>query len=55
MLLNKIVEVCTPWRVDKTYHLYELTIKPGAELIAPEGKFLTLTVDGCGRPIKPGT
>lgn len=55
MLLNKIVEACTPWRVDKTYHLYELTIKPGAELIAPEGKFLTLTVDGCGRPIKPGT
>ena len=55
MLLNKIVEACTPWWVDKTYHLYELTIKPGAELIAPEGKFLTLTVDGCGRPIKPGT
>jgi hypothetical protein len=34
--------------------LYELIIKEGAQIIPPEGKFLTLTVDGCGRPIAPG-
>ena len=55
MLLSKIVEACTPWHVDKTYHLYDLTIREGAQLIAPEGKFLTLTVDGCGRDIRPGS
>ena len=38
MLLSKIVEACTPWHVDKTYHLYDLTIREGAQLIAPEGK-----------------
>ena len=55
MLISKIVEACTPWHVDKTYHLYDLVIKEGAQLIPPEGKFLTLTVDGCGREIKPGS
>lgn len=54
MLLSKIVEACTPWQVEKTCRLYELTIKEGAQLIPPDGKFLTLTVDGCGRPIAPG-
>ncbi len=55
MLTSRIVEACTPWQVDKTCHLYELVIKEGAKLIPPEGKFLTLTVNGCGRPIAPGT
>ena len=55
MLLSKIVEACTPWHVNKTYHLYDLTIREGAQLIAPEGKFLTLTVNGCGRDIRPGS
>jgi hypothetical protein len=54
MLLSKIVEACTPWEVDKTYHLYDLIIKEGAQLIAPQGKFLTLTVNGVGRAIQPG-
>jgi hypothetical protein len=54
MLLSKIVEACTPWEVDKTYHLYDLIIKEGAQLIAPKGKFLTLTVNGVGRAIQPG-
>ena len=54
MLTKRVVEACTPWVVDHTERLYELTIKEGARIIAPEGKFLTLTVDGCGREIKPG-
>ena len=54
MLTNRVVEAITPWVVTETTHLYELTIKEGAKVIAPEGKFLTLTVNGCGRPIKPG-
>jgi hypothetical protein len=55
MLNAKIVEACTPWQVTETTHLYDLVIKEGAQLIAPEGKFLTLTVNGCGRPIAPGS
>ena len=54
MLKSRTVEACTPWQVQETTHLYELIIQPGAQLIAPEGKFLTLTVDGCGRTIAPG-
>ncbi|MCR5785416.1 MAG: hypothetical protein K6G40_07235 [Eubacterium sp.] len=54
MLISKIVEAPTPWHVDKTYHLYDLIIKDGAKLIPPEGKFLTLTVNGVGCDIKPG-
>ena len=54
MLTSRIVEACTPWQVTETTHLYELTIREGAQVLAPEGKLITLTVDGCGRPIAPG-
>ena len=33
----------------------KLVIGPDAELTAPEGKYLTLTVNGCGRPLLPGS
>ena len=55
MLVHKAVEANFPWFVDHTYHLYELDIKPGATLTCPEGKFLTLTVNGVGRTIQPGS
>ena len=55
MLKSRIVEACTPWHVKKTEHLYDLTIREGAQIIPPEGKFLTLTVNGCGRDLKPGS
>ena len=42
------------WLVEKTTHLYDLTIAPGAELKAPEGKFIAMTVDGIGYDPKPG-
>lgn len=54
MLKQRVVEACTPWIVERTEHLYELLIKEGAEIRAPEGKFLTLSVNGYGRKIEPG-
>lgn len=54
LLRSRIVEACTPWVVEETTRLYELEIKEGAQIIPPEGKFLTLTVNGCGCPIAPG-
>ena len=55
MLMQRIVEVGVPWTVTRTTRLYSLTIREGAVIAAPPGKFLTLTVNGCGRPIRPGT
>jgi hypothetical protein len=43
------------WLVEKNIALRTLTIGEGASLAAPEGKTLTMTVDGIGKPIKPGT
>ena len=42
------------WLVEETTRLYDLTIAPGAELKAPEGKFIAMTVDGVGYDPKPG-
>jgi len=40
--------------VDKSEALGSLTIGEGASLAAPEGKSLTMTVDGIGTAVKPG-
>ena len=45
---------CT-WLVEETTEFSELTICEGASVIAPEGKYLTLTVNGIGKEMKPGT
>ena len=37
MLTKRVVEACTPWVVERTEHLYELTIREGAKILAPEG------------------
>jgi hypothetical protein len=42
------------WLVKETTRLNELTILEHAVLKAPEGKYLTLTVNGIGKNIKPG-
>lgn len=55
MLNSRIVEPGLPWQVTETCRLYDLIIREGGQLLAPEGSFLTLTVNGCGRPIAPGT
>lgn len=43
------------WVVEKSVSLGSLTIAEGASVAAPEGKSLTMTVDGIGKAIKPGT
>jgi hypothetical protein len=41
--------------VEQTTHLNSLTIPPGATLTAPAAHSLTMTLDGVGMTIKPGT
>jgi hypothetical protein len=43
------------WVVAESIALNSLTIAKGASMAAPEGKSLTMTVDGIGTAIKPGT
>lgn len=45
----------TTWLVEKTVRFNELRILENAVIIAPEGKYVTLTVDGVGKQIKKGT
>lgn len=42
------------WIVEETTRLSELVLEPGAELLAPDKKRLTMTVDGVGTPAEPG-
>lgn len=42
------------WVIDRDVQAQEVIIDAGAELIAPEGKYLTMTVNGVGKPIVPG-
>ena len=51
--MEKIVERGV-WTVPETTALTALTIAPGASIAAPEGKYVTLTVDGVTRTIAPG-
>lgn len=51
--MEKIVERGV-WTVPETTALTALTIAPGAAICAPEGKYVTLTVDGVTRTIAPG-
>lgn len=44
----------TTWLVDEDTGYDDLTITETAKITAPEGKFVTLTVDGMGRGLKPG-
>lgn len=43
------------WVVEETTRLDALTIAEGAEVKAPEGYYLTMTVSSVGTPIEPGT
>lgn len=44
----------TTWVIDQTVSFHELRIMPRAVVKAPDGKFLTLTVNGVGLDIEPG-
>ena len=43
------------WLVTKPCYLTALTLAPGASVLAPDGKSLTMLVDGTETPIQPGT
>jgi hypothetical protein len=43
------------WVVEKSAALRSLTIDEGASLAAPAGKSLTMTIDGIGTAIRPGS
>lgn len=49
----KVVE--QDWQVTQTQSFGKLVIREGAAITAPPGKFVTLTVNGMGHPLKPGT
>lgn len=51
---STLVYQCT-WLVEETMHFNELIICENARLVAPEGKHLTMTVNGIGVPIAKGT
>lgn len=52
MLVSKTIK--DSWLIEQTTELGELIIEEGASIIAPEGNFVNLTVNGIGRQIKPG-
>lgn len=52
---DRVMAYQSTWLVEETFACNELIIRPRAVLKAPEGKFLTLTVDGVGQEIRPGT
>ena len=51
---SKSVAAGASWQVEKTTALSELTVGEGASITAPAGHYVTLTVDGVERDIKPG-
>jgi hypothetical protein len=50
---SKLVE--GTWEVAESISLSSLTIADGASIVAPEGKYVTLTVDGTTHTIQPGS
>lgn len=52
--MTKKISAGEVWVVEETTRLDELTIEQGAELRAPEGYYLAMTVDGIGETIEPG-
>ena len=52
---ERVMAYQSTWLVEETFSCNELIIRPRAVLKAPEGKFLTLTVNGVGQEILPGT
>lgn len=52
---ERVMAYQSTWLVEETFSCQELIIRPRAVLKAPEGKFLTLTVNGVGQEIQPGT
>jgi hypothetical protein len=43
------------WLISKTSYLTRLTLEPGATVVAPPGKSLTLKIDGIRKALQPGS
>jgi hypothetical protein len=52
---TRTVDAGSKWEVDQTTSLSELTIADGATVVAPEGRSLSMTVNGVETPVKAGT
>ena len=52
MLETKVLN--TEWLLAESTCLYDLTIEEGGSITAPQGKFVTMTVNGIGCDPKPG-
>lgn len=52
--LNPVVVAGDQWMVAQTTTLNSLKIEPGAAVVAPTGRSLTMTVDGVETTLKPG-
>ena len=52
---SKNIASGTSWEVIETINVDKLTIAEGATIVAPEGKSLTMTVDGVETPIAAGS
>lgn len=42
------------WLLTETTRLDRLTIEEGGSILAPEGKFVAMSIGGVGRPVAPG-
>jgi hypothetical protein len=51
----KLVDANSTWVVDTTTKLSKLTIGDGSTITAPDGYSVTLSVNGVGKTIEPGT
>ena len=51
---SKIVAAGAVWSLEQTTRLDSLTLGAGAQILAPAGKSVTLTVDGVEKDISPG-
>ena len=54
MYITKTVSSGSKWLIEEPCAFQELTIEEGVEISAPEGKELTLIVNGVGTPLEPG-
>ncbi|MGI5936431.1 MAG: hypothetical protein ACOX7I_06495 [Oscillospiraceae bacterium] len=52
--MSKVKTVKGPWLVEENISLKQLVIHPGAEITAPPGKKLTMTIGGVPMDMRPG-
>jgi hypothetical protein len=53
-MISKTIEPGLTWEVQKDLELYVLNYKEGGKVVAPEGKQITMTINGVGTELVPG-